>query len=109
GSDVVDGPGEYPGCQGSQTLDVMCARIDAAGNIDIDQRTGRLYVSFADNRNGTAADTNNDVFVTSSGNGGRSWSQPVNVTAGSVDDQIFPWLSVSPDGVVAVAYLDRRY
>lgn len=108
-SDVFDGSSKYPICAGSQTLDFMCARISAPGNLDIDQRTGRLYIDWADNRNGTAADTNNDVFVTSSGNGGRTWSQPVNVTAGSVDDQVFPWLSVSPDGVVAVSYLDRRY
>jgi hypothetical protein len=108
-SDVFDGSSKYPICAGSQTLDFMCARIDAAGNIDIDQRTGRLYITFADNRNGTAADTNNDVFVTSSGNGGRSWSKPLNLTENSVDDQIFPWLSVTPDGVVAVAYFDRRY
>jgi hypothetical protein len=108
-SDVFDGATKYPICQGSQTLDLMCGRINAAGNLDIDQRTGRLYVSFADNRNGTAADTNNDVFVTSSGDGGRTWSQPVNLTADSIDDQIYPWLSVTPDGVVAVAYFDRRY
>jgi hypothetical protein len=108
-SDVFDGAQKYPVCQGSQTLDLMCARIDAAGNHDIDQNTGRLYITFADNRNGTATDTNNDVFVTSSSNGGRSWSKPLNLTAGSVDDQIFPWLSVAPDGVVAVAYFDRRY
>ncbi len=108
-TDVFDGADKYPICQGSQTLDLMCARIDAAGNLDIDPRTGQLYLSFADNRNGTAADTNNDVFVTRSGNGGRGWSRPLNITKGSVDDQWFPWLSVSPDGVVSVAYFDRRY
>jgi Neuraminidase (sialidase) len=108
-SDVFDGSAKYPFCQGSQTLDFMCARISAPGNLDIDQRTGRLYIDWADNRNGTAIDTNNDVFVTSSGNGGRTWSRPLNLTADSVDDQVFPWLSVAPDGVVAVSYLDRRY
>ena len=108
-SDVFDGSAKYPICQGSQTLDFMCARISAPGNLDIDQRTGRLYIDWADNRNGTATDTNNDVFVTTSGNGGRTWSRPLNVTANSVDDQLFPWLSVAPDGVVAVSYLDRRY
>jgi hypothetical protein len=108
-TDVFDGADKYPVCQGSQTLDLMCARTNAAGNVDIDPRTGRLYLTFADNRNGTATDTNTDVFVTSSGNGGGSWSNPRNVTAGSVDDQWFPWLSVAPDGVVAVTYFDRRY
>ncbi len=108
-TDVFDGADKYPICQGSQTLDLMCGRIDAAGNVDIDPRTGRLYLTFSDNRNGTATDTNNDVFVTSSGNGGQTWSNPRNLTQGSVDDQWFPWLSVTQDGVVAVAYFDRRY
>jgi hypothetical protein len=108
-TDVFDGADKYPVCEGSQTLDLMCARTNAAGNVDIDPRTGRLYLTFADNRNGTATDTNTDVLVTSSGNGGRTWSDPRNITAGSVDDQWFPWLSVAPDGVVAVTYFDRRY
>lgn len=108
-TDVFDGANKYPIANGRQTLDFMTARVNAAGNIDVDRRTGRLYIAFADNRNGTATDTNTDVFVTSSGNGGNSWSNPVNVTGASVDDQFFPWLSVAPDGVVAVTYFDRRY
>jgi hypothetical protein len=108
-SDVFDGSAKYPVVGGRQTLDLMSARVDAAGNIDIDQRTGQLYLTFSDNRNGSATDTNTDVFVTSSTNGGRTWGRPVNLTQESVDDQFFPWLSVTPDGVVAVAYFDRRY
>jgi hypothetical protein len=108
-TDTFDGADKYPVCAGRQTLDLMCARTNAAGNIDIDRRTGRLYLTFADNRNGTAADTNTDVFVVSSTDGGRTWSRPLNLTGESIDDQWFPWLSVSPDGVVAVTYFDRRY
>ncbi|MGH3646516.1 MAG: sialidase family protein, partial [Micromonosporaceae bacterium] len=108
-TDVFDGAAKYPVCAGRQTLDLMCARVNAAGNIDIDPKTGRLYIAFADNRNGTAADTNTDVFVTTSANGGSSWSAPRNLTRRSVDDQFFPWLSVAPDGTVAVTYFDRRY
>jgi hypothetical protein len=108
-TDVFDGADKYPVCAGRQTLDLMCARTNAAGNIDIDPRTGQLYLTFSDNRNGTATDTNADVFVTTSTNGGRGWSRPVNITRSSVDDQWFPWLSVAPDGVVAVTYFDRRY
>jgi hypothetical protein len=107
--DVFDGADKYPVCAGRQTLDLMCARTNAAGNIDIDPGTGRLYLTFSDNRNGTVENTNTDVFVVSSNNAGRTWSQPVNLTKASIDDQWFPWLSVSPDGVVAVAYYDRRY
>ena len=108
-TDVFDGIDKYPICAGLQTLDLMCARTNAAGNIDIDPNTGRLYVTFADNRNGTATDTNTDVFVTASNDNGRNWSEPRNVTADSVDDQWFPWLAVAPDGTVAVTYFDRRY
>lgn len=108
-TNVFDGADKYPVCAGSQTLDLMCARTNAAGNIDIDPTTGQLYITFADNRNGTATDTNTDVFVTTSTNGGRNWTRPLDVTAESIDDQWFPWLSVAPDGTVAVTYFDRRY
>ncbi len=106
---VVDGPGTYPVCLGSQTLDEMCARVNANGNLDLDPRSGSLYLTWADNRNGTATDTNTDVFVSKSTDGGGTWSPPLNVTGHSVDDQFFPWLSVNPNGVVAIAYFDRQY
>lgn len=108
-TDVFDGADKYPVCAGNQSLDDMCARVNAAGNIDIDPATGQLYVAFADNRNGSATDTNTDVLVTTSTNGGRTWRRPRNITRESVDDQWFPWLSVAPDGTVAVTYFDRRY
>jgi hypothetical protein len=107
-TDVHDGPDKYPICAGRQTLDFMCARVNAAGNIDIDSK-GRLYLTFADNRNGTASDTNTDVFVIRSNNGGATWRGLRNLTSRTVDDQFFPWLSVAPDDTVAVTYFDRRY
>jgi Neuraminidase (sialidase) len=103
--------GNYPICPltGSQTLDDMCARVNQAGNIDLDPTTGDLWISFSDNRNGSASDTNTDVFVTRSTNGGTTWQSVVNLTGESDDDQWFPWLSVSPNGTVAVTYFDKRY
>jgi len=105
---VVDGPGTYPICEGSQTLDDMCARVNAAGNIDIDAETGALHITWADNRNGTATDTNTDVFVTRSTDSGQTWSPARQVTTNR-DDQFFPWLSVSPTGTLAVTYFDRQF
>ena len=105
---VVDGSGSYPVCADRQTLDNMCARVNANGNIDVDARTGALYLAWADNRNGTATDTNVDVFVTRSSNGGQTWS-PARQVSTNRDDQFFPWLSVSPAGIVAVAYFDRGF
>ncbi|CAN5222459.1 sialidase family protein [soil metagenome] len=103
--------GNYPTCPltGSQTLDEMCARVNQGGNIDIDPTTGDLWITWSDNRNGSVSDTNTDVFVTRSTNGGSSWASVVNLTSQSDDDQWFPWLSVSPTGTVAVVYFDKRY
>jgi hypothetical protein len=107
---VHDGPGTYPICEGSQTLDDMCARIGVStGNIDINPRTGDLYVTWYDNRNGTKHNTNTDVFVSRSTDGGGSWSAPANLTRASHTDQWQSWLSVTPDGRVAVSYYDRRW
>lgn len=101
----------YPICplSGSATLDDMCARVNAAGNIDIDQGTGDLYLTFSDNRNGTVDNTNTDVFVVKSTDAGETWSDPLNITEESRVDQFFPWLSVSPGGNVAVMFFDRQY
>jgi hypothetical protein len=108
--DVFDGPEAYPICLGNQTLDDMCARIGSSlGNIDINAKTGQLYVTWFDNRNGSAADTNADVFVSTSRDGAATWGEPVNITRSSNDDQFQPWLSVTPRGKVAVSYFDRRY
>ncbi|HEX9991966.1 MAG TPA: sialidase family protein [Acidimicrobiales bacterium] len=106
---VVDGADTYPTCFGSQTLDLMCARVNANGNIDLDPRNGDLYLTWADNRNGSPTDTNTDVFVTTSRDGGATWSPARNLTGTSEDDQWFPWLAVSPEGTVVVTYFDRRY
>ena len=107
-TEVADGADKYPICADRQTLDAMCARVNAAGNIDIDPRNGTLYLAFADNRNGTATDTNTDVLVSKSTDGGATWS-PVQQVTTSEDDQFFPWLSVAPNGIVAVAFFDRQY
>jgi hypothetical protein len=76
----------------------MCARVDAAGNIDIDPRNGAPYLASADNRNGTAADTNRDVLVSKSTDGRATWS-PVQQITTSEDNRFFPWLSVAPNGI----------
>jgi hypothetical protein len=39
---------------------------------------------------------------------GNTWSKPVPVAPGITHDQFFPWLSVSPNGLVSASWLDRR-
>jgi len=49
------------------------------------------------------------VQVVCSTDGGNTWSKPVPVAPPSdTHDQFFPWLSVSPTGLVGVSWLDRR-
>ena len=48
------------------------------------------------------------VQVIRSTDGGNTWSKPVPVAPGITHDQFFPWISVSPTGLVGVSWLDRR-
>jgi hypothetical protein len=49
------------------------------------------------------------VQVIRSTDGGNTWSNPVPVApAQYTHDQFFPWISVSPTGLVGVSWLDRR-
>jgi hypothetical protein len=49
------------------------------------------------------------VQVIRSTDGGNTWSKPVPVAPPSeTHDQFFPWISVSPTGLVGVSWLDRR-
>jgi hypothetical protein len=59
--------------------------------------------------NGTDPCTNADVRLSVSRNGGRTWTDPVKVTdeTGS-SDQFMPWMTLHPDGLLSVVWLDRR-
>lgn len=81
-------------------------------------RASRLYVSWADFRNGGGTCTgpaatatppcDNDVFYAFSTNGGSTWSSTTKLTpAGSAQWQ--PWSAVAPDGTLFVGYYDRSY
>ena len=85
-----------------------CDRLSNVAALGVDNsggtRTGQLYLS-AYNWNGT----NSIVEVTTSTNGGSSWSTPVPVgDSKAKNDQFFPWLSVDSKGNVGVSWFDRR-
>lgn len=67
---------------------------------------GALYLAWADGRNGGS-----DVFLSRSGDGGRSWGAPQRVNDNPADDgtwQYLPAVSVAPSGRVDLVFHDRR-
>ena len=109
-SDVLtDGASDYPiNVQGRQTLSNSQFRVNSAGSLAIDPTSGSLFVTWSDNRNGTASSTNTDVFVAGSTDGGTTWSRPAAVSR-AANDQFYPWAAVAPDGTLEVVYFDRSY
>jgi len=68
---------------------------------------GTIYVNWTDHRNG---DTDTDVFIAKSTDGGDTWSAPIRVNddpAGK--EQFFTWMTVDEaNGDVYVVFYDRR-
>ena len=83
---------------------------DVGGSIpDIaaDPQTGALYVVFEDNR--FSGGDHNDIALSKSTDGGRSWSEPMKVNQTPNGATAFtPAVDVSADGTVAVTYYDLR-
>jgi hypothetical protein len=109
-SDIIhDGVDDYPtNIVGRQTLSNSQFRVNSAGNLALDPSSGDLVVVWSDNRNGTAANTNTDVFIVRSSDGGSSWSAPLAVTT-RAGDQFYPWAAFAPNGTLDVAFFDRSY
>jgi hypothetical protein len=86
-----------------QTLE----RANGFPQIAIDPKGKRLYITWSDYRNGDL-----DVFISTSEDEGKRWSEPVRVNNDPVHDgveQFFQWLAVDPvDGAVNVMFYDRR-
>jgi hypothetical protein len=86
-----------------ETLD----RANGFPQIAVDPKSGRIYVTWSDYRNGDL-----DVFVSSSSDHGKHWSPATRVNNDPVHDgaeQFFQWLAVDPvDGSVNVMFYDRR-
>jgi hypothetical protein len=110
---LEDGANDYPiNVDGRQTLTGQQFRVNSAGNIDADPRTGKLYLVFSDNRAGrhdvANPVTDVNVYLMTSGDGAH-WSGPFAVSR-AASDQWFPWVDVNPvTGKVGVLYHDRGY
>lgn len=95
--------GAFYGClpnTSERVSDIPVIGVDNSGG----SRNGQLYV-VEYNWTGTYM----QVQVTTSTDGGNTWSTPVPVAPSSdTHDQFFPWLNVDSKGNVGVTWLDRR-
>ena len=82
-------------------------RANGFPQIAVDAKSKRLYVTWSDYRNGDL-----DVFISSSGDGGKHWTSAARVNNDPVHngaEQFFQWLAVDPvDRSVNVIFYDRR-
>ena len=77
-----------------------------ATDITSGPRSGYVYVTWCDARNGDA-----DVFLIRSTNHGSSWSTPVRVNNDPISNgklQCWPWIAVDDSGRIAIVYYDSR-
>ncbi len=83
------------------------SRVEGFPQIALGPRGQTLYVCWSDYTNGDI-----DVFLSSSSDHGRTWSQPVRVNNDAIHDgkdQFFQWMAVDPrTGAIYVEFYDRR-
>ncbi len=78
---------------------------------------GTAFVAWTDVRNGSCHDiggsflpcTDSDVMLSSSADGGRTWTTPRKVgDDATATDQFFPWIATHPNGLLSLAWQDKR-
>ena len=89
-SAVVDLPAAIPGSN---------FRTDSFSSAAVDQRTGAIYVGWADARGGSGR-----ILVAHSTNGGQTWSAPVTASTATEGYAFYQGLDVAPNGRVDVGY-----
>jgi hypothetical protein len=72
----------------------------------IDPKTGELYVVWEDSR--FSRYRYDEVALSRSKNGGRTWSRPIRVNKDTGLPAVTPMVAVNADGVVGVSYFDFR-
>ena len=79
---------------------------DFLPDIAVDPRTGRTYIVWQDAR--PSGGRRDGIVISSSADGGRTWSSPVQVNGAPQAQAFTPSVDVDRDGKVAVGYYDFR-
>ncbi len=109
---LEDGRRDYPtNVSGRQTLTGFQLRVNSAGNIVANPKTGQLAIVFSDNRAGlhdvARPTTNTNVYMVTSYDGVH-WTGATPVATGA-GDQWFPWVDANPvTGQFGVLYNNQR-
>jgi hypothetical protein len=115
---VYDGFFDYPiSLDGRETLHNSEFRTNAIGNLTADPtNAGHLAMVWSDMRNSAPQpnndpyndpNTNSDVIVSQSFDGGQTWSSPIALTI--ANDQFQPWAAYDRTGRLQIGYYDRSY
>ncbi len=116
-----DGPYIAKSTDGGQRFGAWQHVVDAEDEgMNASYRSGQICMVQADQTDGShrgnvymvyaaTPDGHRDVFITRSTDGGESWSDPLQLDLDDTEnDQFFPTLSINPNGVLDVAWYDRR-
>jgi hypothetical protein len=118
---VYDGVNDYPvNVDGRFTYQASEFRTNAAGNITADPTNAlHLAVVWSDMRDNPypgaevpssdpyAVQTNSNIVISQSSDGGQSWSSPTVIQAPG--DQFQPWGAYNSSGLLQIGYFDRSY
>ncbi len=97
-------------------------RVNEFPSIGVDRSdgpgAGNLYIAFAADPGRQSRGDAADIFVVRSQDGGKTWSDPVNVVKGravsangdeTTNDNFMPVLNVGPEGEINIFFYDRRH
>jgi hypothetical protein len=96
---------------GNDSTGVRAQRAGSLPSAAVDPVSGTMYVAWEDGRLHTEANPVNDIMVSSSTDEGLTWSAPLKVNVGTTTDYLDNYnamISVSPDEVVHVGYMQRQ-
>jgi len=93
------------------TNNVRAQRAGSLPSADYDTKNGTLAIVWEDGRNHTESHPVNDILVSTSTDGGTTWSAPKQVNPSTPSDYIDrynPSISASGDGILHLAYRSRK-